>query len=68
MRAFIRRFLMHYGIYRRYPMGRLPSLRNAWRNARAWSGAVGWAKAAEALPCCTEHVPPCPRCLDLWRG
>jgi hypothetical protein len=35
MRAFIRRFLMHYGIYRRYPLGRLPSLRNAWRNARA---------------------------------
>jgi hypothetical protein len=35
MRAFVRRFLMHYGIYRRYPLGRLPSLRNAWRNVRA---------------------------------
>jgi hypothetical protein len=34
MRAFIRRFLMHYGIYRRYPLGRLPALRNAWRTAR----------------------------------
>jgi hypothetical protein len=35
MRAFIRRLIMHYGIYRRYPLGRLPSFRNAWRNARA---------------------------------
>ena len=35
MRAFTRRFLMHYGIYRRYPLGRLPALRNAWRTARA---------------------------------
>jgi hypothetical protein len=35
MRAFIRRFLMHYAIYRRYPLGRLPAMRNAWRNARA---------------------------------
>ena len=34
MRAFIKRFLMHYGIYRRYPLGRLPALRNAWRTAR----------------------------------
>jgi hypothetical protein len=25
---------MHYGIYRRYPLGRLPALRNAWRTAR----------------------------------
>jgi hypothetical protein len=31
MQAFIRRFLMYYGIYRRYPLGRLPALRNAWR-------------------------------------
>jgi hypothetical protein len=35
MRAFIRRLIMHYGIYRRYPLGRLPAFRNAWRNARA---------------------------------
>jgi hypothetical protein len=35
MRAFLRRFLMHYGIYRRYPLGLLPALRNAWRTARA---------------------------------
>jgi hypothetical protein len=35
MRAFIRRLIMHYGIYRRYPLARLPALRNAWRNARA---------------------------------
>jgi hypothetical protein len=34
MQAFLRRFLMHYGIYRRYPLGRLPALRNAWRTAR----------------------------------
>jgi hypothetical protein len=35
MRAFLRRFLMHYGIYRRYPLGLLPALRKAWRTARA---------------------------------
>jgi hypothetical protein len=35
MRAFVRRFLMHYGIYRRYPLPRLSAFRNAWRNARA---------------------------------
>jgi hypothetical protein len=32
MNDFLRRFLMHYGIYRRYPLGRLPALRNAWRH------------------------------------
>jgi hypothetical protein len=31
---FLRRLLMHYGIYRRYPLGRLPALRNAWRTAQ----------------------------------
>jgi hypothetical protein len=31
MRAFIKRFLMHYGIYRRYPLGRFSAMRNAWR-------------------------------------
>jgi hypothetical protein len=35
MRAFIKRLLMHYGIYRRYPLPRLSAFRNAWRNARA---------------------------------
>jgi hypothetical protein len=34
MSDFLRRFLMHYGIYRRYPLRRLPALRNAWRTAR----------------------------------
>jgi hypothetical protein len=34
MRAFLRRFLMYYGIYRRYPLGSLAALRNAWRIAR----------------------------------
>jgi hypothetical protein len=34
MRAFIRRLIMHYGIYRRYPLAPLPALRNAWRVAR----------------------------------
>jgi hypothetical protein len=29
MRAFIKRFLMHYGIYRRYPLRRFSALRNA---------------------------------------
>jgi hypothetical protein len=33
MNAFLRRLLMHYGIYRRYPLG-LPALRNAWRTAQ----------------------------------
>jgi len=32
--AFIKRFLMHYGIYRRYPLGRFLALRNAWRAAQ----------------------------------
>jgi hypothetical protein len=35
MRGFIRRFLMHYSIYRRYPLPRLSAMRNAWRIARA---------------------------------
>jgi hypothetical protein len=34
MNTFLRRFLMNYGIYRRYPMGLLPAIRNAWRTAR----------------------------------
>jgi hypothetical protein len=34
MNAFLKRFLMHYGIYRRYPLARLPALRNAWRTAQ----------------------------------
>jgi hypothetical protein len=35
MLAFVKRFLMHYGIYRRYPLGRFPALRNAWRAAQS---------------------------------
>jgi hypothetical protein len=31
MRGFIKRFLMYYGIYRRYPLRRFAALRNAWR-------------------------------------
>jgi hypothetical protein len=34
MRAFIKRFLMHDGIYRRYPFERFSALRNAWRVAQ----------------------------------
>jgi hypothetical protein len=34
MIAFLRRLLMHYGIYRRYPLARFSALRNAWRIAR----------------------------------
>jgi hypothetical protein len=34
MNTFLRRFLMNYGIYRRYPMGLLPAICNAWRTAR----------------------------------
>ena len=39
MRSFFKRFLMHYGIYRRYPLARLPALRNAWRTAQPLSGS-----------------------------
>jgi hypothetical protein len=35
MRAFIRRFLLHYGINRRYAVRRLIAAREAWRTARA---------------------------------
>jgi hypothetical protein len=35
MRAFFRRFLLHYCINRRYPMRRLTAARVAWRTARA---------------------------------
>jgi len=35
MISFFRRFSMHYGIYRRYPLARFSALRNAWRIARA---------------------------------
>jgi hypothetical protein len=35
VRAFIRRFLLHYGINRRYPLRRLSAARSAWRTARA---------------------------------
>lgn len=34
MLAFVRRFVFHYGIYRRYPQRPVPALRNAWRIAR----------------------------------
>jgi hypothetical protein len=35
MRAFIRRFILHYGINRRHPVKRLTAARDAWRTARA---------------------------------
>ncbi len=34
MIAFFHRLLMHYGIYRRYPLPRFPAMRNAWHIAR----------------------------------
>jgi hypothetical protein len=34
MRAFIKRFLLHYGINRRQPVRRLTAARDAWRTAR----------------------------------
>jgi hypothetical protein len=34
MRAFIRRFLLHYSLNRRYPLRRLTAARNAWRTSR----------------------------------
>jgi hypothetical protein len=34
MRAFIRRFFLHYGINRRQPARRLTAARDAWRTAR----------------------------------
>jgi hypothetical protein len=39
MPASVRRFLIYYGIYRRYPLGRLPAPRNAWRITRDASTA-----------------------------
>jgi len=35
MVTFVRRLALHYDIYRRYPLARVPALRNAWRIARA---------------------------------
>jgi hypothetical protein len=35
MLTFIRRFSMHYGIYRRYPLAPVSAFKNAWRIARA---------------------------------
>jgi hypothetical protein len=35
MVAFFRRFSLHYGIYRRYPLRPIEALKNAWRIARA---------------------------------
>jgi hypothetical protein len=35
MVAFLRRFSLHYGIYRRYPLTPFSALKNAWRIARA---------------------------------
>jgi len=34
MVTFIRRFALQYDIYRRYPLARLPALKNAWRISR----------------------------------
>jgi hypothetical protein len=34
MLEFYRRLVLHYGIYRRYPLGLVPALKNAWRIAR----------------------------------
>jgi hypothetical protein len=31
--VFLQRLLLHYGIYRRYPLRRWPALKNAWRVA-----------------------------------
>jgi len=32
--AFIQRLVMHYGIYRRYPLAHLPAIKSAWRISR----------------------------------
>jgi len=34
MISFVRRFVMHYGIYRRYPLPPMPAIKNAWRISR----------------------------------
>jgi hypothetical protein len=34
MLGFFRRLLMHYGIYRRYPLRPIPALASAWKIAR----------------------------------
>lgn len=32
--SFLQRLFMHYGIYRRYPLARLPAMKSAWRISR----------------------------------
>jgi hypothetical protein len=34
MMTFFQRLVMHYGIYRRYPLAPLPAIRSAWRISR----------------------------------
>ena len=54
MHAFIRRFLMHYGIYRRYPLGRFSALRNAWRAAHIFIDGQTF-KSHSLLPSCRRR-------------
>jgi hypothetical protein len=35
MIGFLHRLLLHYAIYRRYPLRPLPALANAWKMARS---------------------------------
>ncbi len=35
MIGFVRRLLLHYAIYRRYPLDPLPALTSAWKMARS---------------------------------
>jgi hypothetical protein len=51
MHAFLRRFLMHYGIYRRYPLGLLPALRTKAQtiDPAPRPGPVGTLFAAPAM-------------------
>jgi hypothetical protein len=57
MRAFLRRFLMHYGIYRRYPLGLLPALRNAWRTARTRAPAESMGQSNRPLCAACRRAP-----------
>src|ERR1700704_3971759 len=64
MHAFLGRLLMHYGIYRRYPLGRLPALRNAWRSAQPLLVALHRSRASRDWHQGQESSPAMIRARD----
>jgi hypothetical protein len=65
MRAFLRRFLMHYGIYRRYPLGLLP--RHGLRSRRQGRQSEESAASAPTLDTKSTPAPGQPRRGDGGR-